>query len=103
MKKDEILAKLKELKPKYAKDGIIIKGLFGSYARGEEHEKSDIDIAYVLDEPLFFSKYRGFCGASKLALVAREIEEDLKHKIDFISLNSVNHELNETILKDLAV
>ena len=31
----EILKKLSDLKPKFKKDGIIIVGLFGSYARGD--------------------------------------------------------------------
>lgn len=58
MTKDEILAKFKEITPKYAQDGIIIQGLFGSYARGEEHKNSDVDIAYKLNEELFFQSIK---------------------------------------------
>lgn len=36
MTKTDILVKLKELKPIYEKEGFILKGLFGSYAREEE-------------------------------------------------------------------
>ena len=44
MRKEEILQKLKELKPKYEAEGFEILGLFGSYARDEATEGSDIDI-----------------------------------------------------------
>ena len=49
MKKEEILNKLKELKPIYQKEGLEIVGLFGSYAKDNETEYSDIDIAYKLN------------------------------------------------------
>ena len=35
IQKNEIISKLKELKPLYSKEGFIIKGLFGSYSRDE--------------------------------------------------------------------
>ena len=38
MTKNEILQKLKELKPKYEEEGFLILGLFGSYARDEATE-----------------------------------------------------------------
>ena len=42
--KDEILDYLKEIKPKLQEDGIIKLGLFGSFAMGNFHDFSDIDI-----------------------------------------------------------
>ena len=44
MTKEEILQILKELKPKYEAEGFEILGLFGSYARDEATESSDVDI-----------------------------------------------------------
>ena len=41
--KEKILSFLKELKPSLQKEGIKKIGLFGSYAKGEEEESSDID------------------------------------------------------------
>ena len=43
MKKEDILTKLKELKQIYAQEGFVIYGLFGSYARDEQNQNSDID------------------------------------------------------------
>jgi len=54
--KDEILNKLKELKPVLENDYNITEvGLFGSYVRGEENTDSDIDILidYKEDTSLF--------------------------------------------------
>jgi hypothetical protein len=103
MKKDEVLAKLRELKPRYEEDGVVICGIFGSLARGEEDVNSDIDIAYKLDEKLFFSKYSGFTGASKLTSIAKELEIAFQKRVDFVSINSINRELNTAIKRDLVI
>ncbi len=44
--KQIILDKLVILKKKKKKDGITIIGIFGSYARGDYTDKSDVDILY---------------------------------------------------------
>jgi predicted nucleotidyltransferase len=43
-----------EIRQKY---GIIILGVFGSYARGEQKETSDIDIIVELDRPVGLDFY----------------------------------------------
>jgi len=55
MKQSEILSKLKELKPTYEKEGLILLGLFGSYAQDTQTKFSDIDLAYKLDYDKFSS------------------------------------------------
>ena len=54
MTREEILQKLKERKS-YIQEryGVEKIGLFGSYARGEATEESDIDIFVRFDEPKF--------------------------------------------------
>jgi len=47
--KNDIVVKLKELKPKYEQEGLILIGLFGSYAKDNQNSFSDIDIAYKVD------------------------------------------------------
>ncbi len=42
--KEYILATLTTNKPRFSRLGIKDMGLFGSYSRGEQSEKSDIDI-----------------------------------------------------------
>ena len=48
MTKDDIAQKLKLLKPKYENEGFILLGFFGSYARDEATDQSDIDIPYPI-------------------------------------------------------
>ncbi len=65
--------------------------LFGSYARGEETDESDIDILVEFDK-----------RKSLLDLVGLEqdIEEELKKETDVITYNSIYHRLRDYILRD---
>jgi predicted nucleotidyltransferase len=101
MNRLEILQKLDIIKPKLANDGIIICGIFGSVARNEASSCSDVDIAYKLDKELFLSKYKGFSGASKIAQTSNELAKYLNTKVDFVSIESINTQLNKNIIKDL--
>jgi predicted nucleotidyltransferase len=71
MKKEEIIQKLKDLKPQYSREGLIIRGLFGSYSRDEETDSSDIDIL-IESTPDFASRY-GFKAISRLNEIKEEI------------------------------
>lgn len=46
---NEIILKLKEIKPIYEKEGMKLIGIFGSFAKNSATENSDIDILYELD------------------------------------------------------
>jgi predicted nucleotidyltransferase len=43
-----------EIREKY---GIVIVGVFGSYARGEQKESSDVDIIVELERPIGLKFY----------------------------------------------
>lgn len=96
MNKNEILIKLKELKPIYQNEGLEILGVFGSYAKETNTKYSDIDIAYKLDYDKFSKKYIG--GFSKILRI-NEIKDELKAifktEVDFVS------DSNKKIMKDL--
>lgn len=58
MTRDELLTKLRELKPWLEEQGIVNVRLFGSYARDEAGPDSDVDLLVDLGKPLglrFFS------------------------------------------------
>jgi uncharacterized protein len=74
---DELLNKIRGVKKEYEKEGFIILGVFGSYARGEETPESDIDILYETKEE-FTSGYKGFAYFGKID----EIKENLKTIFD---------------------
>lgn len=96
MKKEDILNKLKELKPIYQNEGLEILGVFGSYAKDENTKYSDIDIAYKLDYEKFSKKYiGGFAKLLRINEIKEELQNVLKNEVDFVP------DSNKKIMKDL--
>jgi len=92
MKVEEIIKILKEEKEEIRKRyKAEIKGIFGSYVRGEEREDSDIDILVDFEEgaDLFH-----FVGLSLF------LEEVLKHKVDLVPQNALREEIKADVLKE---
>ena len=67
-------------------------GIFGSYARGEENEKSDLDILIDFETKVNLLELIG---------IEQEISERLGIKVDLITLRSVNASLKPYIESDL--
>ncbi len=102
MTKNEILDKLILLKPALKKDGITLLGIFGSYARGDYTQESDIDILYKLDDAREFTQRNGGFGAfTKLIEIKESISGILKKPIDFVDKDALNEIGREFILKEL--
>jgi predicted nucleotidyltransferase len=97
MKKLEEIKKIlsehkEEIRERY---GIVIIGVFGSYARGEEEEGSDIDILVEIERPIglkffeFWDRLEGIVGLRvdvvtydairERPLLLKSIEEDLAY------------------------
>jgi predicted nucleotidyltransferase len=77
----QILNLLKVKKPELEKKYPISElGLFGSYARGDNNEKSDIDI--LVD---FNDRIDGF----DYIRLAHELEDMFKYKIDLVSRHGI--------------
>ena len=94
--KNEILSKLKELKPTYEKEGLILLGLFGSYAKDTQTKFSDIDVAYKLDYDKFSLNYKGgFAKLLRIDNIKKELQSIFKAPIDLVP------DSNKSILKDL--
>lgn len=49
MKRDEIVAKLRQVRPELEAEGVTHLGIFGSRARGDDRPDSDLDILLDLD------------------------------------------------------
>jgi predicted nucleotidyltransferase len=77
-----------ELQKKYP---IGKLGVFGSYARGEATEKSDIDIAVEITGPM---------GLNFVAM-ADEIEELFGKKTDVVPLRSIKPQYLHLVHKDI--
>ena len=96
MNKNEILNKLKEVKPIYQNEGLEILGVFGSYAKETNTKYSDIDIAYKLDYDKFSKKYiGGFSKILRIDEIKDELKTIFKTEVDFVS------DSNKKIMKDL--
>ena len=67
-------------------------GVFGSYARGEENEKSDLDILIDFNIEVDLLELIG---------MEQELSELLGIKVDLITLRSVNASLKPYIESDL--
>lgn len=92
MQRDEIIRFLSEHKNEFEQKFSITKiGLFGSYARGETREGSDIDIVVEVKKPDLFN----------LIGVKQSIEEAFKSSVDVVRLrDKMNKFLKHRIEKD---
>ena len=93
--RDEILKKIREQWPRIARFGVKRLGIFGSVARGDSTEASDVDVLVEFEKPLgwevvdlreYLQELLGTKvdlvtrpAVSKKALLWKSIQEDLIH------------------------
>jgi len=75
------------------RNDIEFCALFGSFARGEANQESDIDLLVK------FSKPKGFDWLD----AAFEIEDALGKKVDLVTEKGLSPHVREYVLKDLQV
>ncbi|MEA3350560.1 MAG: nucleotidyltransferase family protein [Chloroflexota bacterium] len=73
---------------------VAMVGLFGSASRGEETEKSDIDLLVK------FAKRKSLLAVVKLE---RELSEALGKKVDLLTEAAISPYIRENIFQDLKV
>jgi predicted nucleotidyltransferase len=89
---EKILQILREKKPELQKKYLISQlGVFGSYARGEATESSDIDIAVEITGPM---------GLSFIAM-ANEIEDLLGTKVDVVPKRAIKRDYLSYVERDI--
>lgn len=82
------------------KDEVIQKyrvselGIFGSFVRGEQKKRSDIDILVEFNE-------RNIPGLLKLIEMERYLEKLLRKKVDLVRKGGIRPELRKIILKEV--
>jgi predicted nucleotidyltransferase len=69
-------------------------GIFGSVARGENTENSDIDILYQLKDTV---------GLLNLVRMKDSLEEKLNRKVDLVSEKYIHPKLKPYIMNDLKI
>lgn len=90
---DLILEKIRENRPRLSAYHLKNIGLFGSYAKGEEKESSDIDILVE-----FMPGYKTFDNYMNLKFF---LEKVLGKKIDLVIKEAVKSDLKKEILESV--
>ena len=81
----------KYMRENAVKYGISRMGIFGSVARGEQHDGSDVDICVEIDRPSIFT----------LVHIKKELEKLFKCPVDVVRLrNNMDELLRNCINKD---
>ncbi len=83
----QIIRKIENKKEEIKKKSVKKIGLFGSFLKGKQKPKSDIDILIEFEEPTF----------DNYAEVLILLEKILKRKIDLITKSSLRPELKYII------
>jgi len=92
MQRDEILRALAQFRDRRAKEfGITRIGIFGSLARGEATDASDVDVVVELERP----------DLLLLVGIKQELEELLQRPVDVVRYRErMNPFLKKRILRD---
>ena len=89
------LSELKELILHHFHDDDIKIFLFGSRARNENIEYSDVDVGLLPSKKL---------DASKIVLLREKIENsNIPYKVDIVNVNEVSEDFKKEMLKDAVI
>ena len=72
--------------------GVTYAAIFGSFARGEEKEGSDLDLLITLARPI---------GVFALARMKRELGEAVGREVDVVTTNALSPRVSPYIRSDL--
>lgn len=95
---NEIILKLKEIKPIYEKEGMKLIGIFGSFAKNSATENSDIDILYELDTKKFYEINEGFKSFLRIKEIKEELQNIFKRDIDLCAKSGLSNTGEKYIL-----
>ena len=83
---------LKQYKMTLKKNFNVKKiGVFGSYAKGKESKKSDVDILVEFSEPIGWEFFD----------LKEFLETILNKKVDLVTVNAIKPQLKEKILNEI--
>lgn len=92
---EEVKNILKEHKEEVSRKYKVSEiGIFGSFVRGEQRERSDIDILVEFDQ-------RNIPGLLKFIEMERYLEKLLRKKVDLVRKGGIRPELRKIILKEV--
>lgn len=90
---EEIIYILKKQKPAIRERYSVRKiGIFGSYVRGEQKKKSDVDVLVEFEKPI---------SLLKLVNLENFLANKIGIKVDVVTKEDLRHELKERILNEV--
>ncbi len=90
---EQVLQRIRRIKPGLEKHyGICKIGVFGSYARGDQHGQSDIDLIVELSRPV---------GLLKLIRAERYLSSELGRPVDLLTVDSLKPYMKDMVLKEV--
>ncbi len=98
--RNEIVQKLKELKRYYANEGIAVIGFFGSYARGDATENSDLDVLIETQES-FVSDADPLQAFTRLREIKEHLQQVFHMRVDLADKSGLNSVASRFILNEL--
>lgn len=91
-KKEDILTRLRDLKPILHKDYAVKKiGLFGSFSDGSNTDSSDIDLLVEFERPIGW----------KFFTLEIFLENIFGRKIDLVTKNALKEQIKDSVLNQV--
>src|SRR3990167_3537838 len=91
--RENVISTIRQQSDQIAKDYHVRKiGVFGSVARDEQNQKSDVDILVEFSKPVGFFKFID---------LEDYLSKVLKRKVDLVTNKSLKQAIKDQILKEL--
>ena len=91
---DELQFDIKKLIELCRQSGVVQIAIFGSMARGEANQQSDIDLVVKFSKPI---------SLSRVTALERQLSKALGRKVDLLTEAAISPYLQERIKRDLKV
>lgn len=91
MQRDEVLERLAGHRGELSALGVKSLALFGSMARGESSDRSDVDLLVEFDRPV---------GLLKFVQVQRYLAELLESRVDLVTLDALKPKMRQRVLAE---
>lgn len=88
---EEMMRKLRALKPRFGEMGLKRVRVFGSVARGDADENSDLDLIVDFEKPVGLFEFVG---------VKHIMEDNLMIKVDLVTQKGLHRALRDSILAE---
>jgi len=94
LRRDDILTALSSARPLLKAFGVARLSLFGSFARDEARQDSDVDLLVEFSRPI---------GLFRFARLQRELGEQLGRHVDLVTPAALKPQLRDRILNEAVI